>query len=186
MKKYIPILLVFLISPLASAVDLTVVTKKGYVTFSVPDPWAVQTMETKMPIAVMSFQIPNQADEGTPDSTNLVISLYEESDERAQKAISKIGKAFGKTPPVQSTYKEWGLYTQEANQGATTYTIIDATKKVSDVLVSVRIAWPHLSNNTKSYDAEMNKIFSEVLNSVSGGIGEYNTKKGEVVRRPTN
>jgi len=33
-------------------------------------------MQTKPPIAFAIFQVPNFADEGTPESTNLVISLF--------------------------------------------------------------------------------------------------------------
>lgn len=183
MKKFVVFMLMILAAPLVAAVDLSVITPKGYVKFAVPDSWAVLAMHTKMPKAIMSFQIPNLADEGSADSTNLAISIYDQNDVQGQAASAEIGKTFGGNVPKLSIYRDWHLYTQEAAQGATVYSIVDAKKKVADVTVAVRIAWPHLPNNPQQYDLEMKSVLASVLNSVSGGLGEYKAKKAEVIRR---
>jgi len=60
----------------AEAIELKILTTKGFVAFTVEDDWRVLSMQTKPPIAFAIFQVPNFADEGTPESTNLVISLF--------------------------------------------------------------------------------------------------------------
>lgn len=58
-------------------------------------------MQTKIPIAVAVFQIPNVADQQTSDSTNLAISLYDNSD-RARQAFELAPKNYSDSPLVAS------------------------------------------------------------------------------------
>ena len=184
--KLITIILITLFASIAHAVDLKIFTTSGYVGFTADDHWLVIATQTKPPVAVMAFQIPNQADEGTQDSTNLSLSLFTPDSPKAQGALRRIGNSYGIENPKKEKYKNWQTYTQSAMQGKTTYTIIDATKNVADVVVGVRLAWPHLSTNGRNYDEEMKGVIFDFLDSINGNLGEYEPDPNEVVRRPSN
>lgn len=182
MKKVIFILVLVLSQP-AFAVEFKIHTNEGFVGFDVEEHWPVIAMQSKLPVAVAVFQIPNVADQGTQDSSNLSISLFDPKSERGRKAASEIGNAFSSSIPTTSEYKDWKLFTQNNNQGNTRYSIIDATKSVADVIIGVRVSWPHLPNNPDFYDNMMNVKFKTFLDSVNGYIGNHIPKKNEVIRR---
>lgn len=166
-------------------VKLTIVTKGGSVAFTVGNDWPIITMQSKLPIAVAGFQIPNPADEGTPESTNLVFMLYDLSTERGRAVFEEPIKQYGVESPKIEQFGEWVLYRQEALQGETRYTIIDAKRNnVADVSVSARLAWPHLESNPKTYDAHMESVFRFFLGSVRGELGQYTPRQNEVIQRP--
>jgi len=62
---------------LANQVDLSVITNKGWVQFTVGGEWPILKLDTKSPARVALFQIPNPADKGTSDSTNVAVRLDE-------------------------------------------------------------------------------------------------------------
>ncbi|WP_154668249.1 hypothetical protein [Pseudoduganella violaceinigra] len=167
----------------ASAVEFTLVTAKGYVRFAVPDEWIVLNMNTKPPVSVAAFQVPNPADEGTPHSTNVALTLFHVETERGRAAVSSVGKAYSPKPPVVSTLEGWTIYTQEAKQEGTTYSIIDAKKPCADVVVALRFAWPHLSSDPRGYDKSTSIAFEALRHSVTSGLGTPEPRAGEVVRR---
>jgi len=183
MTRYLIFVIATLFSLSAHAVDMSIITETGYVGFSVPDDWLVIGMQTKPPVSVAAFQIVNAADKDTPDSTNLLITLFQPSSQQALQALEKVGRQYGPTPPAVEPFKNWTIYRQEANQGKTVYSIFDAKSNVADVIVSVRIAWPHLPNNDAAYDVQMESAFKAVVESIHGGIGTYPPKDGEVIRR---
>ena len=142
-----------------AATKLSIVTPNGSVSFVAADDWTALNMQTKMPIGAAVFQIPNPADAGTPDSTNLVILLYDNS-ERARDAFKGVPKTYSEAPPVPSDWNGWTVWRQESVQGDTRYTILDAKRaSVADVAVSVRLAWPHLATNNPNHDREMEALF---------------------------
>jgi hypothetical protein len=170
-----------------AAVEMKIVTAKGFVAFTVEDNWAVQTIQTRMPIATGAFQIPNAADNGTKDSTNLAILLFQTDSDKAREKFDSPIKQYGASAPVIESFGEWTIYRQEAKQGDTLYSIVDAKRKdVADVSVAVRLAWPHLAANPKGYDAEMDALFRTFLTSIRGDVGPYVPRDGEVIRRPVN
>lgn len=178
-------LLLNFISIEAIAVELKIVTKGGYVSFTVGDTWPVISMQSKLPIAAAGFQIPNPVDEGTSDSSNLALNLYDLSTEPGRTAFEKPVKQYGVKAPKIENFGEWTLYQQEAMQGATRYTILDAKKSsVADVSVSARLAWPHLKSNPKTHDSQMFSVFKVFLESVHGDLGPYVPLQNEVIRRP--
>jgi hypothetical protein len=66
-----------LAAALALATDQVVFTVVERVQFSVPGDWPVIASKSTPEKTVFAFQIPNRADEGTPDSTNLsIVSSY--------------------------------------------------------------------------------------------------------------
>lgn len=167
-----------------AATELGVVTHKGSVLFTVEDDWPVLGMKTKLPVAAAVFQIPDSADQGTPDSTNLVINLYQPDSEKAQSLLARFGEKLGDGEPILKSNNDWTIFKQEAKQGSTLYTIMDARKNVADVIVTVRLAWPDLSHNSSSHDQKMETIFETFLNSVRGETGLRKVREGEVIRRP--
>jgi len=167
----------------AAAADFTVLTAKGYVRFTVPDQWAVLSMQSKPPVSVAAFQVANPGDEGTPHSSNVAVSIFSVGTERGDAAASSVGQQYGKLPPSVSTVEGWTIYSQEAQQGVA-YTIIDAKKPFADVVVGLRLAWPHLPGNPSGYDQSMRNAFESLRRSVSYGSGIPALRPGEVLRRP--
>lgn len=173
-------------SPAHAEIGLRIITPAGWVGFVAEDHWPVIATQTKFPVAVMAFQIPNTADQGTPDSTNLAISLIEIAD-KSQQAVSaraKIGRRIGDNNPIVDQVGDWKTYTQAAKQGDTTYFVVDATKNVADVQVSVRLAWPEIGPDPDQYRVGMNSLLDKFLRSVNGELGKYKPRPGEVTRRP--
>ena len=188
MKKIIISLLLIFISPSVHAfVEMKILTNEGYVGFTVEDNWTILSMQPKLPIATVLFQIPNQADSGTPDSTNLVIVFYQNSSQEAQKSFNEPITKYGEDQIKLTEIEDWKIYSQKAKQEGVVYTIIDAKRKnLAEVSVYIRIAWPHLEENSNDYNIKMEKTFFEFLKSVNGYIGKYTPKEGEVIRRLRN
>lgn len=168
----------------AKAADFTFITEKGYVTFSVGDNWRVLGMQPKPPISSAIFQIENAADNGTPDSTNLAITLYDPNSPKAKDASAKIGRQFGEKPATIETKGDWTIYRQEALQNDTVYSILDARREIADVVVGVRLAWPHLPNNSPSHGIDMEGTFDLVRQAIRGTIGTYTSKENDQIFRP--
>jgi len=164
---------------------LKIITNKGYVSFTVGDDWPVISMQSKLPIAAAGFQIPNPADKGTPDSTNLALMLYDLSTDRGKAVFESPIKQYGANQPQMGKYGEWTLYRQQAQQGSTRYTIIDSKKmNVADVSVSTRISWPHLTSDSKQHNANMESLLYTFLDSIKGTLGTLTPNQNEVIRRP--
>ena len=164
--------------------DFKIITPKGFVAFSVGGDWPVLAMQSKLPIAAAGFQIPNPADEGTTDSTNLAITLYDETSAKGHEALGAVGRAYGQKPATIDHRNNWIIYTQESKQGGTVYTVLDAKSKVADVAIAIRLAWPQLANNERGYDKEMRALFYRVLDSIHGSLGPYKPQPNDVIRRP--
>jgi hypothetical protein len=171
---------------IASApVEMSIVTNKGFVTFVVGDDWPVVSMQSKLPIAAAAFAIPNPADQGTPDSTNIVLMLYDAHSRRARSLFEAPVTEPGSSAPQIEHIADWTVYRQDVVQGSTRYTILDAKRaRIADVLVKVRLAWPHLDSNSERYDADMESTFREFLASIRGTIGRYVAPPDVKVRRP--
>ena len=170
-----------------AAVEMKIVTTAGFVAFTVEDNWSVLTVQSRMPIATAAYQIPNAADNGTKDSTNLAAMLFEASSDRAREKFEAPVKQYGSSAPAREAFGEWTIYRQEGKQGDTLYSIFDAKRTgVADVSVVVRLAWPHLAGNPKGYNAEMEALFRAFLKSIRGGMGVPVPRDSEVIRRPVN
>jgi hypothetical protein len=165
-----------------SGIEFKILTNNGLVAFTADSDWSVIAAQPRLPVAVMAFQILNTADDGTPDSTNLAISLYGLGVEEGRDAFARSTRKWGQSAPSVETIGPWRVLRQEARQGSTNYTVLDAQR--SDIAVSVRLAWPHLSNNTATYDSDMEAIFRHFIASVYGRNGPYSPKEGEIIRRP--
>jgi len=170
----------------SSTVSFRLITQEGSVRFAVPGDWAVLSVQSLPPGPTFAFQVPNPADQGTPDSTNISVTIFRLSDKTADGARQVIGKAYGSAPPKISNYKTWTIYTQEASQGQTAYTIVDGVHDDNhlDTAVAIRLAWPHLRRNAASYDADMQAQLRQLLDSVAIQGGAYTPASNEIVRQP--
>ena len=177
-------LVLMAVAATTTAAKLTILTPHGYVQFWAADDWPVVGSQTKLPVAVMGFQIPDSADEGTNDSTNLAVSLYDQNSVKGQEAMKLVGRRYGSAEPTVTRVGEWKVFEQRAFQGKTEYTILDALRPIADVTASVRLAWPHLAKQGLGHDARMREIFTNTINSFRGGLGTYKPQPDEVVRRP--
>src|SRR5437867_11668068 len=93
------LLVLFLAGParlLADQVDFSLITEKGWVQFTVGGDWKVLSMDTKTPVRVALFQIPNPADAGTSDSTNASVMLYEVDSPKASAGLNRVRQKYGK------------------------------------------------------------------------------------------
>jgi hypothetical protein len=152
--------------------QLKIVTEKGYVAFVAGDDWSVLSMETKPPVATAVFQLPNPADEATPESTNLVLILYDLATEKGRAGFERPLPQYGDEPKPESMPGGWTVYRQSGIQNSTQYTVLDAKRTdIADVAASVRLAWPHLPGNPQDYDARMESTFRAFLESVEGHLG---------------
>ncbi len=150
--------------------ELKIPTTNGFVAFSVEGDWPVLSMQMKPPIASAAFRIPNPADAGTPDSSNIVIALYDTQSAEARTAFKTPVKQYGAARPKGQTVGPWTIYRQAAKQGDTDYTIVDAKRSgVAGVAVGVRMVWPQLAGNAADYDARMETVLKAVLDSIHGG-----------------
>ena len=185
MRMTLSLILLLTLSSAAEAVELTVVTTNGYVSFSAGDEWAVVATQSKLPVAVVAFQIKDPADEGTPDSTNVAVSLYDLNVPAGREGLKRLGRKYGSASPTVSRVDEWQVSDQRNSQNGTDYTILEARREVADVTVAVRLAWPHLKAHAQSHESEMRELFSKLLASVHGDLGQPEVRLGKTVRRPT-
>ena len=168
-----------------AAVEMTIVTNKGFVAFVVGDDWVVISMQSRLPIAAAAFQIPNPSDHGTADSTNLALMLYDRRSKRARALFDAPVTEPGSLSSQTEHVADWAVYRQDVLQGSTRYTILDAKRAgIADVLVKVRLAWPRLESNSETYDADMESTFHNFLASIRGTKGAYVPPPDATVRRP--
>jgi hypothetical protein len=188
MVERLATLLGFLFMPLACSasnlVDLSVVTTKGYVTYTVGGDWKVLSMQTKAPKTAAIFQIKNSSDEGTQDSTNFCILTFETKSPEATATFEKMVAKQRLDTPRRSKHGAWQVFSHDAMQGKTLYHVRDAARDVSGAHVLIRFAWPQLPGNPPRYDGEMETTFLRLLDSVKGGLGPKPRTGGEVVRHP--
>ncbi len=135
--------------------------------FSVPSDWRVISSKSDAMNTVFAFQIPNPAEEGTPDSTNLVIVASDLKQPGAKIAFEKKASSPEQKAQKKKLVDHWGCSNFSAMQGSTEYEIWDCFRTVTDCGVYVRAAWPHLPKNPSEYNKTMETRLAEVLNSVA-------------------
>ncbi len=148
------------------AEDRVVFSIYARIQFSVPSDWLVISSKSDAVNTVFAFQIPNRAEEGTPDSTNLVIVASDLKQPGAKTAFEKKASNPEQKAQKRKLVDHWGCSSFSAAQGSTEYEIWDCFRTVTDCGVYVRAAWPHLPKNPSEYDKTMETRLAEVLNSV--------------------
>jgi len=167
---------------MAAAQDLVDFTIVDRVQFSVPGNWPVITSKSTNEKTVFAFQIPNAADEGTSDSSNLSIIAMDLKIAEARDAFQKQVSTHGQNAEEKKIVEGWGCSTFSAIQHSTQtrYVIWDCRRTVADCGVSVRLAWPHLPKNPPDYDTQMEIVLSNFLTSIGPFKG---LPKSGVLRR---
>jgi hypothetical protein len=166
----------------AEQVDLSLITARGWVQFTVGGDWKVLKMDTKTPARVALFQIPNPADKRTSGSTNASVMSFEVDSQQAIAAYQRVRQKYGNG--AKSQIGVWEVFKSNFKEGNTNYSGRVAYRDIADVHVCVVFAWPHLPKNEAGYDAEMEQTFRGLLKSVTGALGKYPEEKGGVLRRP--
>ena len=167
-------------SPPTGLVDFTIVDR---VRFSVPADWPVIANKSTSEKTVFAFQIPNAADEGTPDSSNLSIIATDLKSAQDRDAFEKQVTNANQNEQEKSLVEGWECSTFSAKQGSTQteYIILDCRRVISDSGIAVRIAWPHLPKNPPDYDTQMETVLSSFLTHVGPYTG---LPKSGVLRHP--
>jgi hypothetical protein len=172
-----------LAAALASAADLVDFTIVGRVQFSVPADWPVIASKAGSEKAVFAFQIPNAADEGTSDSSNLSIIATDLKSAQDRDAFQKETPDANQNAQEKSLVEGWECSAFSASQRSTQteYVIWDCRRLIADCGVSVRIAWPHLPKNPPDYDKQMEIVLSSFLTRVGPFKG---MPKSGILRHP--
>lgn len=126
------------------AADRVVFAIFARVQFSVPSDWVVITSKSDAFKTVFAFQIPNAADQGTPDSTNLAFISYYLREPTAVAESRK--KASGQDQKARKR---------------------KLAENFAECSVHIRMAWPHLPRNPPDYDKTMETALTDVLKSVA-------------------
>ncbi|MGB8476175.1 MAG: hypothetical protein WCE61_19005, partial [Candidatus Acidiferrum sp.] len=166
LNRAAPLFLLFSVS-VAAVPDKVVLTVVDRFQFSVPGEWPVIASKSTAEKTVFAFQVPNPADEGTPDSTNLsIVSAYLKNAED-KAAFEKKASTPDHDAQAKKLVEGWQCRSFSAMQKSTQYVVWDCYRVVADCGVSVRMAWPHLPKNPSDYDIQMESVLSDFLTSVS-------------------
>jgi hypothetical protein len=169
----------------AAETKMTIITSTGTVSFIADDNWPVLTMQTKLPVATVAFQLPNAGDANTDHSTNLVLQLFDRQSEKGKSSYAAPQAVPSGTNRQERQWEGWTIVRHDAQQGGIHYTIFDASRPdIGEVAGRVRLAWPSLSANPPSYDADVQARFRDFLKSIHSNKGAHIPEKGEVIRRP--
>jgi hypothetical protein len=167
----------------AQSTDLIDFTVVGRVQFSVPADWRVIADKSTAEKTVFAFQIPNAADEGTSDSSNLSITAMNLKSVQDRGDFQKQAPSNSQTAQERDLVKDWECSAFSATQRSTqtNYIIWDCRRLIADSGISVRVAWPHLRKNPPDYDKQMELVLSTFLSHV----GPFNgPPKSGVLRHP--
>jgi hypothetical protein len=134
---------------------------------------------------VFAFQIPNSADEGTSDSSNLSIIARDLKTAQDRNDFQTQPSSTDHNTQEKKLVEGWGCSTFSAVQHSTKtqYVIWDCRRPIADCGVSVRMAWPHLPKNPPDFDNQMEMVLSNFLTSVGPFQG---VPKSGVLRRPVD
>jgi len=157
------------VTPLIAS-DTIVFTAVGRIQFSVPSDWVVIASKSDPTLTLFAFQIKNAADEGTPDSTNLVIISYYLKDHGAKAAFEEKLSDQKQKAQKKESVNNWSCGSFSAMQGSTRYQDWDCTWKGNECGVFVRVAWPELPKNPPDYDKTIEAALADVLKSVAPAV----------------
>jgi hypothetical protein len=158
--------LVGLAVALSGAVDKAVFTIFAEVQFAVPADWQVVANKSDPKSTLFAFKIPNPAEEGTPDSTNLVLQSFYLKEPEAKAKFEEKSKPQDPDARKTTVAAHWDCTSFIGKQGSTSYDVWDCHRTVAKAGVYVRLAWPHLSSNPPNYDQQMQATLVDVLTSV--------------------
>jgi hypothetical protein len=159
-------LLVALAIARSGAADKVVFTIFAEIQFAVPADWEVVANKSDTKSTLFAFKIPNPAEEGTPDPTNLLLQSFYLKDPGAKAKFEEKSKAQDPDARKRPVAAHWDCTSFTGKQGSTSYDVWDCHQTVAKAGVYVRLAWPHLSSNPPNYDEQMQATLVDVLTSV--------------------
>jgi hypothetical protein len=163
--------------------DLSVITSKGYFSYSVGDDWSLVSMQTKPPKTTAVFEVPNPADKAARETARFSLMTFEVDSPVAMAGFKKLlvrARAEGKQ---KTRYKQWELYSRDGEKGRVDYSIREACKQISGVCVMARITWPRSRSSRESLDLQMENLFRSALDSVTGDIGSLPPRNDQTAFR---
>jgi hypothetical protein len=166
----------------ADQVELSFITDKGWVKFTVGGDWKVLSMKTKDIVRGAIFQIPNPPGDEASAPTNALVTLFELDSAQTAARYANFRQQYAKG--TKSRIGVWEVFKREFEEKNTKYTARVAYRDIADVHVCVTFSWPHLPKNSADHEAQMEQMFLSTLKSVNGGLGKYQKREGEVIRRP--
>lgn len=155
--------LMFVAGFAASAADHVEFTIIGRIKFSVPSNWQVIANKSSAEKTIFAFQIPNAADNGTPDSSNLSIISSYLKDANDRHAFKKKATTTEHNSQAKELVEGWRCRSFSSITKSTQYVVWDCYRIVEDCGVSVRIAWPHLPKNVPNYNEQMETVLASVV-----------------------
>jgi hypothetical protein len=130
------------------------------VNFTVPADWAVYLQNTDNDGDAVIFQVKNPADEGTPDSANVVIKTYRDTNLSVEDVANFRSSYITKQPGGVLLKRQDGeeqntdiFYQYTLHQGPTVYIGFDRIARRGDVLVHIIASWPVLEQTSEQWSA---------------------------------
>jgi hypothetical protein len=145
----------------------------GLVTAQIPSTWVEISRTRHAQGEVVAFQIPNPADEGTPDSANAVIFTRHDAALTMDHFVAALRDPIVKLPgsaviesAVGSDPSSDRFLFLRARQGTTPYAMADRYARRGEVFLHIRVSWPLLERATRSWTEEIvhstNQLFSNL------------------------
>jgi hypothetical protein len=176
-------LLLFALAKQSDAADLSIITSKGYVSYSVGEDWSLVTMQSKPPKTTAVFEIPRSTDREARGSARISLITFETDSSWAMAAYHDI---LGKTRAEvrqKTRYKQWEVYRRETEEGKVMKSTRFACRQISGVSVLVQLTWSHFRSSERD-DSEMEAVLRAALDSVTSGLGPLPEREGGQVFRP--
>src|SRR5437879_6452320 len=114
-------LLVALAATLSGAADKVVFTIYAEIQFAVPAEWQVVANKSDTKSTLFAFKIPNPAEEGTPDSTNLVLQAFYLKEPEAKARFEEKSKPQDPNARKGKVAAHWDCTSFTGKQGSTSY-----------------------------------------------------------------
>lgn len=116
------------------------------------------------------FQIPDPADEGTPDSTNIKVSVPQWKDVASggDAVVARLAsEPGGAIMSDKTSAKGRRVVLSRAQQGTTPYLVVDIMSAARDVIVWARAAWPLLEKGSPEWSDTVLKDFKGMAKSIT-------------------
>lgn len=141
----------------------------GEVAVTLEAGWTIITHKADGPVWTIATQIRNPADDGTKDSTNLAITVFDMGDAQALASLSKI--LLGIAEAKEGTHGPWRIMDWNGEVDGTRYAIHDSMlqQKERKLTILVRLAYPLLARNPPGYAALLEKAAFQVIDSITIG-----------------
>ncbi|GEM_PF-6121127 len=132
--------------------------------------WAIISHTPGSGRSAVAFQLlGNQAEVGTPHSSNLVVTAIDVTVTELLIPFTQVLISKPKEGEVDSEYKGWAVRRWSGKQDEVDYSIIDArtTNTATSLGVHIRIAWPMLADNPEGYDDRMLEIVHVMIQQIN-------------------